>query len=284
MATSQIKIPERLGKYPITGVAGKGAMGVVFKGMDPVIKRPVAIKTIRKELLDEDDHTATDSLSSRFQREAQAAGALNHPGIVSVYEYGEDANYAYIAMEYVEGSNLRDYMASGTKFDEQDTVSIMAQLLDALNFAHSAAVWHRDIKPANIIVQPDGRLKILDFGLARLQHSTLTANGAVVGSPGYMSPEQAEGKRVDERSDIFSAAAVGYLILSGRAPFGARTLPMALNAILHESPAALSPAEAPEPLARVLFKALEKSPHVRYQTCGTFLADLRRALTRVIRA
>ena len=123
-------IPERLGKYPITEVLGKGAMGVVYRGWDPVIKRPVAIKTIRKELIDDDDNAA--HLSSRFRTEAQAAGALSHPSIVSVYEYGEDDRFAYIAMEYVEGNSLREYLERGAAFDERDTVSIMSQLLDAL--------------------------------------------------------------------------------------------------------------------------------------------------------
>ena len=123
-------IPERLGKYPITGMLGRGAMGVVYRGYDPVIKRPVAIKTIRKELIDEEERT--EAMSGRFRREAQAAGTLSHPGIVAIYEYGEDAQHAFIAMEFVEGNSLRDYMARGVNFDEHDSVSIMAQLLDAL--------------------------------------------------------------------------------------------------------------------------------------------------------
>ena len=154
-------------------------------------------------------------------------------------------------------------------------IDLIVQLYSGLEAAHAQGVVHRDVKPGNIMVYRDGHLTILDFGLARLQSSTLTANGAVVGSPGYMSPEQAEGRRVDQRSDIFSAAAVGYLILSGREPFDAKNLPLALQAILHEMPPApLSASEAPDPLARVLLKALEKSPDARYQTCAEVLADL----------
>ncbi len=148
-------IPQRLGKYPITGVIGRGAMGVVYRGVDPVIKRAVAIKTIRKELVEGDEHT--EAMSDRFRHEAQAAGRLSHPGIVAVYEYGEDAQHAFIAMEYVEGNSLREYLARDTGFDERDSVSIMAQLLDALQFAHDHSVWHRDIKPANIMVMSNGR-------------------------------------------------------------------------------------------------------------------------------
>src|SRR5215510_7483383 len=151
-------IPERLGKYPVTGVLGRGAMGTVYLGHDPVIKRRVAIKTIRKELIEDDEKA--ENMSERFRREAQAAGALNHPGIVAIYEYGEDDNYAFIAMEYVEGNTLRDYLTHGASFDERDTVSIMSQLLDALEFAHRHNVWHRDIKPANIIIMSNGRIKL----------------------------------------------------------------------------------------------------------------------------
>lgn len=229
MAT--LKVPERLGKYPITGVVGRGAMGVVFKGYDPVIKRPVAIKTIRKELLEDDDASlppsgassgnqqVSDTLSSRFQREAQAAGALNHPGIVSVYEYGEDANYAFIAMEFVEGNNLRDYIANGTNFDEQDTVSIMSQLLDAMQYAHTAAVWHRDIKPANIIVMSNGRIKLTDFGIARLENADRTRTNVIMGTPGYIAPELYLGGPVDHRLDIFAAGVLFYQLLARKSPF-----------------------------------------------------------------
>ncbi|HEU0204159.1 MAG TPA: serine/threonine-protein kinase, partial [Burkholderiaceae bacterium] len=142
--------PERFGKYPITGVLGKGAMGVVYKALDPVIKRQVAIKTIRKELIEDD--TKAESIAARFRHEARAAGALQHPGIVSVYEYGEDNDFAYIAMEYVEGASLREYFARKVPFEEKDIVSLMAQLLEALAHAHERGVWHRDIKPANLIV------------------------------------------------------------------------------------------------------------------------------------
>ena len=280
MAT--LKVPEKLGKYPITGVIGRGAMGIVFKGYDPVIKRPVAIKTIRKELLEDDDASiaasgassqySADTLSSRFQREAQAAGALNHPGIVSVYEYGEDASYAFIAMELVEGNNLRDYIANGTKFDEQDTVSIMSQLLDALHYAHSAAVWHRDIKPANIMVMSNGRIKLTDFGIARLESADRTRTNVIMGTPGYIAPELYLGGHVDHRVDIFAAGVVFYQLLARRSPF--RGGPEAImHDVCYHDP---EPASRADPAHRwpqydaIVAKAIAKAPADRYQSAGDF--------------
>jgi serine/threonine protein kinase len=279
---ASLKVPERLGKYPITGVVGRGAMGIVFKGFDPVIKRPVAIKTIRKELLDDDDpsvqgtgasgHYASDTMSSRFQREAQAAGALNHPGIVSVYEYGEDAHYAFIAMEFVEGNNLRDYIANGTNFDEQDTVSIMAQLLDALQYAHSATVWHRDIKPANIIVMSNGRIKLTDFGIARLENADRTRTNVIMGTPGYIAPELYLGGQVDHRLDIFAAGVLFYQLLARKSPF--RGGPEAImHDVCYHDP---EPASKADPQHRwpqydgIVARALAKSPAERFQSAGEF--------------
>ena len=281
MAT--LKVPERLGKYPITGVIGRGAMGIVFKGYDPVIKRPVAIKTIRKELLEDDDigsvaasgasgQYASDTMSSRFQREAQAAGALNHPGIVSVYEYGEDASYAFIAMELVEGNNLRDYIANGTSFDEQDTVSIMSQLLDALHYAHNATVWHRDIKPANIMVMSNGRIKLTDFGIARLESADRTRTNVIMGTPGYIAPELYLGGHLDHRMDIFAAGVVFYQLLARRSPF--RGGPEAImHDVCYHDP---EPASKADPAHRwsqydaIVARALAKAPGDRFQSAGEF--------------
>jgi serine/threonine protein kinase len=280
---ASLKVPERLGKYPITGVVGRGAMGIVFKGFDPVIKRPVAIKTIRKELLEDDDpgsinasgasgHYASDTMSSRFQREAQAAGALNHPGIVSVYEYGEDAHYAFIAMEFVEGNNLRDYIANGTNFDEQDTVSIMAQLLDALQYAHTATVWHRDIKPANIIVMSNGRIKLTDFGIARLENADRTRTNVIMGTPGYIAPELYLGGQVDHRLDIFASGVLFYQLLARKSPF--RGGPEAImHDVCYHDP---EPASKADPQHRwpqyddIVARAIAKSPGERFQSAGEF--------------
>ena len=225
--------PFQLGKYSVSEVLGKGAMGVVYKGFDPHIRRTVALKTIRKELVDE-DQAAT--LLARFRNEAQAAGRLSHPGIVGVYEWGEAGELAFLAMEYVEGNSLREYFNRGTRFDGPDTVSIMAQLLDALHYAHQQGVWHRDIKPANIIIMKNGKLKIADFGIARIDSSNLTQTGAIMGTPGYMAPEQYTGLPVDWRADVFSAGVVMYQLLTGSHPFIGNPEMIAYK-ICHEQPA-----------------------------------------------
>src|SRR6266571_5200070 len=196
--------PNHLGKYEITEVLGRGAMGVVYKGFDPGIRRTVAIKTIRRELIEGERPAA--AMLARFRNEAQAAGKLAHPGIVAVYDYGEDASVAYIAMEYVEGNSLREYLGRGTRFAERDAVSVMSQLLEGLAHAHERRVWHRDIKPANIIVMMNGRVKVADFGIARIEASDLTQTGAMLGSPGYMAPEQYAAAAIDHRADLFAAA------------------------------------------------------------------------------
>lgn len=265
-----------IGRYLLLHRIAAGAAGYVYAADDPTLGKRVALKVIATDLQDEPE------TRERFYREARITAQLRHPNIVQVLEVGQDHGRPFIAMELLEGLPLDEHLRSRPDLSLEARVDLIIQLCTGLEAAHAEGVVHRDVKPSNIIVQGDGRLKILDFGLARLHTSTLTAQGAVVGSSGYMSPEQAEGHTVDERSDVFSAAAVGYLILSGRAPFGARNLPLALYSILHEPPTPLTPQEAPEALGRVLFKALEKSPHMRYQACASFLADLRRALTRVV--
>jgi serine/threonine-protein kinase len=266
-----------IGRYLLLYRIAAGAVGYVYAADDPTLGRRVALKVIATDLEDEPE------TRERFYREARITAQLRHPNIVQVLEVGQDHGRPFIAMELLEGLPLDEHLRARPDLSLEARLDLIIQLCTGLEVAHAEGVVHRDVKPSNIIVQDDGRLKIFDFGLARLHTSTLTANGVVIGSSGYMSPEQAEGRRVDERSDIFSAAAVGYLILSDRPPFGGRNLSMALNAILNEPPAPLATREAPDVLARVLFKALEKSPHMRYQTCGAFLADLRRALTRMVR-
>src|ERR1700675_96409 len=170
--------PERLGKYPLLSVIGKGSMGIIYKSMDPHIKRAVALKTIRRDLLVDDDN---ENFSARFRIEAQAAGSLTHPGIVAVYEYGEEGAFAFIAMEYVEGRSLRECFEQKAPFSVAQVVSILSQLLEALQYAHDRGVWHRDIKPANILIMTTGQIKVTDFGIARIESSMLTQIGAVMG-------------------------------------------------------------------------------------------------------
>jgi eukaryotic-like serine/threonine-protein kinase len=209
--------PERLGKYQITEVLGQGAMGVVYKGYDPDIKRVVALKTIRRQFDDGSESGAT--IAARFRNEAQAAGRLLHPGIVGVYDFGEDQSVAFIAMEYVEGNTLAHYLTSKIRFTDEDILSLIGQLLEALQHAHERGVWHRDIKPANLIVTRAGKLKVADFGIARVDAAGLTQANSVIGTPMYMAPEQFIGAQIDHRVDIYAAGVVLYQLIAGRAPF-----------------------------------------------------------------
>jgi eukaryotic-like serine/threonine-protein kinase len=249
-------------------------MGVVYQSFDPDIRRAVALKTIRKELLSDEDGAA--AVSARFRREAQAAGRLLHPGIVTVYEYGEDAHFAFIAMEYVEGSSLRQYFERSVRFEEQDVVSIMVQLLDALQYAHDERVWHRDIKPANIIIMNNGRIKVADFGIARLESSTLTQVGALMGTPGFIAPEQYLGAEIDHRVDIFAAGVVFYELLTGKLPFSG-SKDSVMYQVCHEAAQPPSVAAGNRALARfdaIALQALAKLPEERYASAGRFRADL----------
>jgi len=266
-------LPERLGKYSIVEVLGKGAMGVVYKAFDPHIRRTVALKVIRKEIID-DDQSAT--LIARFKNEAQAAGRLTHPGIVAVYEYGEDEAVAYIAMEYVQGKGLREYFQRGTRFGLGDVVSIMTQLLDGLGYAHEQGVIHRDIKPANIIIMGNGKLKVADFGIAHLDSSKLTHLGTVMGTPGYMAPEQYSGAAVDRRADIFSSGVVLYQLLTGVKPFTGTTEAIAYKSCheLHLDPSKVAPELASTPFDAVVARALAKKPEERFRSAQ----DLRGAI------
>jgi serine/threonine-protein kinase len=173
--------PEKLGKYQITGVLGEGAMGVVYRGFDPDIRRVVALKTIRKQGGDNAQSAAQSA--ARFRNEAQAAGRLLHPGIVGVYDFGDDGRVAYIAMEFVEGHTLSHYLSQRVRFSEADVASMATQLLDALAHAHEHGVWHRDIKPSNVIMTKTGRIKIADFGIARTDTTGLTMANSVLGTP-----------------------------------------------------------------------------------------------------
>jgi serine/threonine-protein kinase len=269
--------PTRIGKYTIESVLGKGAMGVVYRAFDPGIERVVAIKTVRKDRVDQD---LIEQSMARFKNEAKAAGRLLHPNIVSVYEYGEDEANAFIVMEYVEGTGLREYLARKASFDLPHVASIMTQLLRALDFAHERGVIHRDIKPANLILTADGTLKVADFGIARIDTSNLTTLGMVMGTPSYMSPEQCQGQAVDRRSDLFSAAVVLYELLAGEKPFAGATETIAYK-ICHESPrppSALSRLNLSPTIDAVLAVALEKSPDARFQNARAFSRALREAL------
>jgi serine/threonine protein kinase len=276
--------PERLGKYDIVEVLGKGAMGVVFKGFDPDIDRTVAIKTVRKELIEEEDRAGM--ALARFKNEARAAGRLSHPGIVAVYDYGESGSIAYIAMEFVQGNSLREYFNRGTRFAERDAIAIMVQLLDALQHAHDQGVWHRDIKPANMIIMTSGKVKIADFGIARIDTSTLTQTGVVMGSPGYMAPEQYSGGKVDRRADLFAAGVVMYQLLTGARPFAGsvESIPYKICHVDPPLPSEAEPDRGWERYNAVITRALAKQPEDRFQTAAEFRAAILEAYAKPVAA
>ena len=217
------------GKYEAINHLGSGAMGVVWRAQDPVLGRTVAIKTISASLGSDNEN------KERFLREARAAAQLNHPNIITVFDFGQADNELYMAMELLEGKDLKELITAGQlTFDQK--LDIMEQVSDGLAYAHGREVIHRDLKPGNIHVQPNGQVKILDFGLARLGSSDLTKTGVVMGTPNYMSPEQVMGERVDARSDVFSAGAVFYELLTNRKPFDAESVHATLYQVVHRDP------------------------------------------------
>lgn len=257
-------IPEHIGKYAISEVLGRGAMGVVYKGFDPHIHRPVAIKVIHRELLGDPD--AHEAIAARFRNEAQAVGRVAHPGVVGIYEFGEDADTAYIAMEFVPGRNLDQVLAGTPLLDEAQLLRIMDQLLDALGAAHAQGVWHRDIKPANLILTATGQVKLTDFGIARIEHAGLTQVASTIGTPGYMAPEQYTGEGIDHRADVFACGVLLHRLLTGQPAF-AGSADVIMYRILHEQPAAPSTLGAlrrPAAYDAVVARALAKSPADRF--------------------
>ena len=274
-----MQAPERLGKYVIRRELGRGAMGVVYEGYDPFIERTVAIKVLR---LEETDPKLADELRLRFRREAQAAGRLAHPGIVAIHEYGEDAERgAFIAMELVEGRDLKSLFDAGRRFSLEETGAVMRQLLGALQHAHDRGVVHRDIKPGNIILLEDGGVKIADFGIAKLDTSELTQLGSVLGTVSHMSPEQLTGDAVDRRSDVYSCGVILYQLLTGTRPFTGSPATV-MHQVLHEPPAAPSirKPSLPAALDPVVLTAMAKDPSQRYADARAFSAALEAALTR----
>ena len=272
----------KLGKYEIKRELGKGAMGVVYEGFDPFIERTVAIKTILKSMLDSAE--AKDMLS-RFRREAQAAGRLTHPNIVAVYEYGEDQDMAFIAMEFVRGKELKKYFENNERFHMQDIVRLMSQLLAALEYSHNRGVVHRDIKPANIILTEENEVKVADFGIAKIESSQLTQVGTVLGTPTHMSPEQFMGIAADRRSDIYSSGVILYQFLTGERPFTGSVITI-MHKVLNQDPVPPSALNfnVSKALDDVVAKAMAKRPEDRFQTAGEFSAALRDAAEREMAA
>jgi serine/threonine-protein kinase len=268
---------EKLGKYEIRRMLGRGAMGVVYEGYDPLIKRSVALKTIRADQLQGD---AAGEIIARFKREAEAVGRLNHPNIVSIYDFGEDAGTWYIAMELVHGRELKEMFEAGERFRLPDVVRIMSQILAALDYSHRQGVVHRDVKPANIFVLPDGTAKVTDFGIAYIESSNLTQVGTTIGTPSYMSPEQIMGVPIDGRSDIFSAGVILYQFLTGERPF-AGSSNTTMQKVLKEDP--LPPSslnlQVPPAMDAVVRQALAKQADARFQSAQAFATALQAAAT-----
>ena len=270
-----------IGRYNIERVLGEGAMGVVYEGHDTRLHRKVAIKTILKSALDSD---SAKEYSQRFKREAQAVARLNHPNIVQVFDFAEEGDVAYIVMELVRGRELKTFFDAKERFELKEAVHIMVSLCEALHFAHEAGIVHRDIKPANVMIDSQGRVKLTDFGVARITDpdrtvSDKTQAGTIVGTPAYMSPEQVNGGAIDRRSDIFSAGVILYEFLCGAKPFtgsGAWAIAKKIIAETPPAPSSVNPALSPL-LDAVVAKALAKDPAARYQTARHFGFALQRA-------
>ena len=268
----------QFGRFVVEKELGKGAMGVVYLGKDPKIGREVAIKTLA--VAQEFQPEELSEVRERFFREAQTAGGLSHPNIVTIYDAGEEHDYCYIAMELLRGESLARYTKAAQLLPVEKTVSIIARAADALGYAHREGVVHRDVKPANLMYElSSDTLKVTDFGIARLTAASKTKTGMVLGTPSYMSPEQLAGKRIDGRSDLFSLAVTLYQMLSGRLPFDGDSMAQLMFRIANEQPANIgSFARVPAALAGFLERALAKNPEERFQTGEHFGGELRATL------
>src|SRR5436190_13045323 len=265
----------KLGRYAIQSELGRGAMGVVYKAKDTALERTVAVKTVNMAL----ERDGAERYEARFYQEARAAGSLNHPNIVTVYDVGKEGNVVYMAMEFIEGQELRSLLAEGRALPVSQAVSIAAQVAEGLAYAHQHGVVHRDVKPANIMVLSDGPVKITDFGIARMRASNdeLTQSGMMLGSPKYMSPEQVIGKRADHRSDIFSLGIILYEMLCGNVPFNGENVTALMYQIVNFAPPAPSAVNhaVPELLDYIVAKMLAKPLEERYQGAQELAQDLR---------
>ncbi len=272
--------PRKFGRYEVIDALGKGAMGTVYRARDPMLNRTVAIKTVNMDL----DRDEVADYEARFYQEARAAGGLNHPNIVTIYDIGKSGHIAYMAMEILEGNELRSVMVQGTALPVGQAIDIAAQAAEGLAYAHDHDVVHRDIKPANLMIVRDGLVKITDFGIARMRSSEVrTQTGVVLGSPRYMSPEQVVGKRAEPRSDIFSLGVILYEMATGKAPFAGEDVSAIMFQILNfvpPPPSSLNP-DAPEMLDFIVAKALAKAPNDRYASAREMANDLRECRLQV---
>src|SRR6185503_2879149 len=268
---------QMLGPYRIINQIGKGGMANVYKAYQPSVDRYVAIKVLPSQLAE------SQEFATRFQQEARIIAKLEHPHILPVFDYGESDGVAYFVMRYLDAGTLRDKMEAGRPLPLNDIDRIFTQLTDALSYAHSFGIIHRDLKPANALIDSHGNIFLIDFGIARLLESAsprLTQTDAIMGTPAYISPEQAQGQDVDQRSDIYSLGIILYEMVTGRVPFTADT-PLAVILKHISDPMPLPSAlktDIPAPIEQVILKALAKKPQDRFATAAEFLSAWKRAL------
>lgn len=273
-------LPQRIGRYDVCAELGRGSTSIVYKGVDPQSRRFVAIKTLQRDGSDEE--ADADTILRRFRNEARTIGRLRHPGVVAVDEFGEDGLHSWIAMEYVEGRNLDDVLLRSPVLGQERVLAIMDELLDALGCVHREGICHRDVKPANIMVTPEGRVKLTDFGVARLRDLGLTRVSSVIGTPAFMAPEQFTGGALDHRADLFACGVLAYLLLSGRRPFSGAPAAV-MHQILHEEPPPLSDAGGGlvgSTYDDVIARALAKRADARFSSAEEMRAALRDAARR----
>ncbi len=272
--------PSLIGRYEITATLGFGAMGAVYKAFDPIIKRELAIKTIRLDVPPQSPQRA--SFIERFYQEARISGTLSHPNIVTLFDIGEERGVPFLAMEYVEGPTLSELLDEGVRFEPERVFTLVSQIAAGLDYAHSRGVIHRDIKPSNLIVQQGDKVKVADFGIAKLLDTEITQTGALLGTPAYMSPEQAMGEPLDGRSDIFSLGVCAFEMLSGEQPFPGNNVTAVLYRLVHVDP--IEPADlemrgvVPHRWREVFHRVLAKKPDGRYEKASHFVRGLEECL------
>jgi len=275
--TPREEVPKKVGRYVIVEAIGFGAMGAVYKAFDPLIKRTIAIKTIRLDIPPQSPHYRT--FIERFYHEARISGTLSHPNIVTLFDIGEtEDEVPFLAMEYVEGETVADVLNEGRRFRPEQVIGLVSQMAAAIDYAHAKGVIHRDIKPSNIIVHEGEKVKVTDFGIAKLIDSEMTHSGSLLGTPSYMSPEQAMGESLDGRSDIFSLGVVAFEMLSGEQPFPGNNVTSILYKLVHADPVRPPNLEVlgllPDKWHQVFSKVLSKNPPDRYETGAAFVSEL----------
>jgi predicted Ser/Thr protein kinase/tetratricopeptide (TPR) repeat protein len=265
---------EKIGKYKVLGTLGRGGMGIVYKGLDPDIEREVAIKTIRFDAIAEG--AEKQDMLARVVREAKAAGRLNHPNIITIYDVLYEGDLTFIVMQYIDGQSLQALVDTGKRFSPAEVIDLLRPVADALDYAHQNGIVHRDIKPANILIDKKGRPYLADFGVARMEASTMTGPGKTIGTLSYMSPEQVMGGNVDHRADIFALGVILYELLTGKKPFAGDNLSTIVYKIVNEEPPRVTEInrDLPRGYEDVVRKVLAKKPEERYQSGRELVADL----------